>query len=531
MIKLCRVDEVRAAERAAIVGGRTESDLMVAAGRGVGQTIRALGDERPGTAVFLVGPGHNGGDGLVAASALTERGWRCLVWGYEREGLAGAPIPSERAGDLDWVPDLASLTEACAAADVVVDAVFGVGGRLELPDAVADAFDVAWQARIDHGTQLWALDIPSGTDADDGRADERAFRADHTVMIGLPKVGLYRGPAVRHTGVLHLVDIGLVAPDGGPIEPRLVTEGDVRRWLPRRPADTHKRAVGTLLVIGGAPNYYGAPRLAATAAARVGAGLVSLAVPRSLIAPISTAFPEVTFIPLPEGELGGAGNRMAQMVREVLDAYRALLVGPGLGQDPPVDEFLSAFFGVRGSIGAIGFGASRLREAGDTFHGRAVIDADGLNWLAARPEWSERLKSADLVLTPHPGELGRLLGANADSIVTEPWAHALEAARRFEQVVVLKQAHTVVASPDGTLLVAPQALASLASAGTGDVLSGTIAGLMAQGLPSREAAAAGVVIGTRAALLAEREVGTLGLLAGDLLRTLAPAVRDLYDPC
>jgi len=509
--------------------GKTEADLMRAAGYGVADAIIDARRGGPGTALFLVGRGHNGGDGLVAAAALAERGWHVRIWGHERSGLAGAPVPEEIAAGFEWLSTDANLSAACGDADIVVDAVFGIGGRTELPRAVARAFDEAWQARIDRGTPMVALDIPSGIDADTGTADAHAFRADLTAVIGLPKLGLYLGEAVRHAGALLLIDIGLPAPETGASDPLLVTEADVRAWLPRRAADTHKRQVGTLLVVGGAPNYYGAPRMAAAAAARVGAGLVSLAVPRSLIGPISTALPEVTFVPLPEGEFGGAGSRAAELVRAAAASADALLVGPGLGQDPIVDEFLDAFFGARANPQSIGFGASRAEVTGAAFTGRAVVDADGLNWLARHDNWPDRLRGAALVLTPHPGELGRLLGVEADAIVARSWESAREAAARFGQVVVLKHAHTVVAEPGGRLLVAPQALPSLATAGTGDVLAGTIAGLLAQGLDPTAAAAAGVLVGTSAALAAQKAVGTLGLVAPDVIAGLAPAVAALYD--
>ncbi|MDI3341028.1 MAG: NAD(P)H-hydrate dehydratase [Sphaerobacter sp.] len=529
MKALYRVEEIRAAERAAVAAGLSEAALMAAAGQGVAQAIVEARGGRAGTALFLVGPGNNGGDGLVAAAELVARGWRCLIWGYRRTDIAGAPVQTAAAEQFTWVESGDGLASAALEADVIVDAVFGIGSRADLPAEVAAAFAVGAQARLQRGTPLIALDVPSGVDADTGAVAEGALHADLTVMVGLPKIGLFRAPALRHTGVLRLVEIGLPEPDISQERPRLIKEDDVRDWLPRRPADTHKRAVGSLLVVGGAPTYYGAPRLAAAAAARAGAGLVTLAVSRSLIAPIATALPEVTFLPLPEGELGGAGARMARIVHEQLARYRALVVGPGLGQDATVDEFLGALFHVRPAVAAIGFGATLAPEAGNVFSGRAVLDADALNWLARQPEWVERLRAAELVLTPHPGELSRLLATEVEQIVAEPWESAREASQRFGHVVVLKLGHAVVASPDGTLLVAPQALPALASAGTGDVLAGTIGGLMAQGLPALAAAAAGVYLGCQAALLAMRRVGTLGLVASDVIDALPKAIAAHYD--
>lgn len=527
MLKLCRVDEVRRAEEAAVAAGRSLEDLMAAAGLGVAQQIMKRA-ARPGTALFLVGPGNNGGDGLVAATHLVMQGWRCLVWAWRRS--EPGEVPAERAllNQLIWI-DSAAVNSAVATADVIVDAVFGIGGKPALPEEVGQVFDAAWDARVRRGTPLVAVDTPSGIDCDTGEADPRAFHADLTVMLGLPKIGLYRPPALRHTGVIELVDIGLPAP---PVEPgsiALVTPEDVREWLPRRSADTHKRAVGTLLIIGGAPTFYGAPRLAAGAALRAGAGLVTLAVIRSLISPIAASLPEVTFLPLPEGELG-AGARMAELVREALPRYDAVLIGPGLGQEQPVPEFLAGLFGLRGAPRPIGFGQPAMAGLPQRFRGRAVIDADGLNWLATQPEWWVQIREADLILTPHPGELARLLQVGTDAVTADPWGRATEAAQRFNQHVVLKYGHATVGCPDGTLLVSPQVHPALATAGTGDVLAGLIAALAAQGLGSREAAAAGLVVGSQAMLRAVARKGTLGLIAGDIIEEIAPALAAIYDP-
>lgn len=531
MIKLCRVDEIRAAEQEAVTAGRSVDDLMLAAGQGVADFIHERAGTRPGAAVLLIGPGNNGGDGLVTAARLCEHGWHCRAWGYKRRGATGTPLSSEQAEQIEWIDSLDELGRACRATDVIVDAVFGIGGRRELPAEIADAFTLAWDARRRQRVTLVALDTPSGVDADTGEAVEAAFRADYTVMVGLPKIGLYRSEAMRRAGQLHLVDIGLPEPSQQPGEPSVVTTDDVCAWLPRRAADTHKWAVGSVLVVGGAALYYGAPHLAGAAAARAGAGVVTLAVPPSVVGPIASSLIEVTFLPLPEGELGGDGMRMASIVREALPRYSAFIIGPGLGQEPPVGDFLTALFGFGGQRSAPGFSAAPAarQERADRFEGRGVIDADGLNWLAQQPEWPSRLSGMELVLTPHPRELARLIGGEPDEIAADPWSFALDASRRFDQVVVLKVGHATVACPDGTLIVAPQAMAALATAGSGDVLAGIIGSLMAQGLPPRIAAAAGVLIGNEAARGATRTAGTLGLVASDVVEALPATMRDLYD--
>lgn len=261
---------------------------------------------------------------------------------------------------------------------------------------------------------------------------------------------------------------------------------------------------------------------------------MTLAVPRSLVPAIAAALTEVTFVPAPDGDVG-AGHRWAELVREVLPRYRVLLVGPGLGQDKPAEELVRALLGIgRQRRGALGFTpetTSRVSDSSSTrFTGYAVIDADGLNWLAKLSPWHEELQDARLILTPHPGELARLLHVEVEDVLRDPWHAAVEAARRFRQHVVVKTGHAALATPEGTVLVAPQAHAGLATAGTGDVLAGIIAGLAAQGLPPFAAGAAGLYIANRAAMAAIGQRGTLSLAASDIIEALPAVLRALYDP-
>lgn len=220
---------------------------------------------------------------------------------------------------------------------------------------------------------------------------------------------------------------------------------------------------------------------------------------------------------------------MASLVHDRLPEFQAFVLGPGLGQDSPVPEFLSALLGSRTSVASIGFGMARDGVKSERLNHRGVIDADGLNWLAKQDDWWSWLEGSELVLTPHPGELGRLLGVETTAIQSDPWGSARRAATKFGQVVVLKTGHSIVAKPDGSLLVCPQAPPSLATAGSGDVLAGTIGGLMAQGLPAAEAAAAALYIGSQAALIGQQEIGTLGIVATDLIDGIGLALRQIYD--
>lgn len=520
-MRLCSIEEVRVAEDAAVAAGTPERELMRRAGESLaGEILKDI----PGTnrhAVFLIGPGNNGGDGLVAAATLRRHGWQCSAWTFNRRDPGDVPAEDADLDSIIGIDSLEALGAALDRADICVDAVFGIGGRDHLPGPVRDAFAVALAARRKLGLPLWAVDTPSGVNGDSGAAADGAFAADVTVMLGLPKTGLYRAPGVNFTGQLRLIDIGLALPASEPDSVGLLTLEQIRALMPRRNAQSHKSSVGWLLVIGGAPNYVGAPRLAAEAAMRTGAGLVGLAVPDILTGPIATSLPEAVFLPLTVGSPEAAGPDNARIIREALPRYRAAVIGPGLGQDQAVDDMLSQLFD---------FHHEQLRTEQPATPGwRAVIDADGLNWLATQPDWEADLRASELILTPHPGELARLLQVDAGQIVADPWHAAREAASRFGQVLVLKQAHPVIAAPDGRLVMGPQANPALASAGTGDVLAGIIGGLLAQGLTAWDAARAGVFVGSLAGEFAAKRVGTLSLIARDVINALPEAMRLVYD--
>lgn len=312
-----------------------------------------------------------------------------------------------------------------------------------------------------------------------------------------------------------------------------------RRILPVRQPGAHKWGVGALLIIGGSPVYVGAVALAAMAAQRSGAGIVQLAVPRGIIAPLVSLVPEATYVPLPESESAGGARAAASLIAEKTERTTAMLIGPGLGQDAAADGLLRALFGAPGTVSSIGFGVAAnngRKDATATAHGRhhpagrsgkaTVIDADGLNWLADQPDWPGLLTPASTVLTPHPGEMARLLRKEIAEIVEDPIAAVREAALLAKQVVVLKYGYTAVSNGEWTF-VAPAAPSSLASAGTGDVLAGSIAGFLAQGIEPLEAASLAVYLGCQAALRLQAQFGTLGLVASDLPRAMAEEIARL----
>jgi NAD(P)H-hydrate epimerase len=514
-MKLCTAAEMRALEERAATAGRPSTALMEEAGLAVAQEVWInLGAVPERKIVVLVGPGNNGGDGLVAARNLHDWESNVIVVLLAPRGDEDANLRQliERNVPIYTMEDgghLEELDTALDGADVVIDAVLGTGRARPLAGVIAGALD-----RISHtrssavAPKVFAVDLPTGIDADTGAADPHALRADVTVALGVSKVGLHTLPGAEYAGRVEVVLIGL--PDEAVLElpVELLNPRWVRGRLPARPAGANKGTFGRVLVVAGSKLYPGAARLASLAALRAGAGLVTLACPRSVQALVAPEAAEVTYLPLPEHN-GFVAPDAALDIARVLSTYDALLIGPGLGQGYQQQSFLRQLL-------------PELAQNGP----RLLVDADGLNNLSKLPHWWERLW-APTVLTPHPGEQARLLHRSVADIQGDRLAAARDASHRWCQVVVLKGAYTVVSSHDKRAAVNPYANPALASAGTGDVLSGVIAGLLAQRLAPFEAAACGVYIHAAAAEGLRADTGDGGLLAGDLLAELPRTMREL----
>jgi NAD(P)H-hydrate epimerase len=295
-----------------------------------------------------------------------------------------------------------------------------------------------------------------------------------------------------------------------------------------------------LLVVGGAPGYFGAPRLAGEAALRAGCGYVGLAAPRSIIGPIASAVPELIFHPLSEAD----GRTSAATVGKALaegKRYNTVVIGPGLGRDEVATRFLDALFTPEAEEESTAppssaFGIPRRtrqrdeEERADLSEFSLVLDADALNWLAGLEDWPKRLQGRTCVLTPHVGEMARLLDVEPDDVAADPWHVARKAAADWDQVVLLKGPLSCVASPDGQLLVAPRLTPELATPGTGDVLAGTVGAFIAQGLSPIRAAALALFVGSTAGAMARLEHGTRGVLARDLIANLGGALAAFDSP-
>jgi ADP-dependent NAD(P)H-hydrate dehydratase / NAD(P)H-hydrate epimerase len=518
MTVLVTPDEMRAAEAAAVAAGRPEPDLMRDAATQIAAWIDTNVKRRANArrfAVALVGPGNNGGDALVALAFLIERGWRATAVLLGRNQFGTLPAPRDLLDQID-----SESIDALAGADVIIDGVYGVGGRASLPEPVAAAFRRARDHRIESGTPLVAIDVPSGVDPGTGKSAPDAFPADVTLCVGLGKIGLVKEPAASNVGELIIVDIGIAPPAAGN-HPQLIDQRLVRELLPRRRASAHKHDTGTVLVIGGAPTYFGAPRLSAEAAARAGAGLVCVAAPEAVTRVIAGQVPELVLLPLDD-----SADRAATQIREWIDRrgghVDTYVIGPGLGQTPHARELLERLLADDSSpLVAPGQGSSV-----PTF----VLDADALNWIAGRGALPDAFPVARAVLTPHAGELGRLMHERREELLADPIRHASEAANRFKQTVIFKTGYSVAATAEEPTRLSPRAAPELATAGTGDVLAGLIGGLLAQGLSPHPAATVALYVGSRAGQAARARRGVYGVLAHDVIDAIPGVMRDLVEP-
>lgn len=488
--------------------------LMENAGRQVVEVIRqVLGELREKVVTIFIGKGNNGGDGLVVARHLLNLGSEVKVLALanvdEITGDAavnlqiwrkmGQKIYSLHHGDGINLVKLVLMNT-----DLIVDAVYGTGFKGEVGDKAGRIIE----ALNSSGKPIVAVDIPSGLDADTGRAGGPCIQATHTVTFGLPKIGLILETGAGYTGRLHVVDISIPA---GLVEknapPRyLLTAELVKEWLPARPTGAHKGVLGRVLVVAGSRGMTGAACLAGEGALRAGAGLVTVAVPETLHNVMEVKLTEAMTTPLPDTGNGTLSRDAGQSILSLLEKADVLALGPGLSTDDQVVDL--------------------VRELLPALKVPCVLDADALNALAGATEVLKKVR-IPVVITPHPGEMARLLGTTASEVQERRLAAAGGAADAWQVTVLLKGARTVVAAPDGTVYINPTGNPGMASGGSGDVLTGTVAALLAQGLEPARAAAAGAYLHGLAGDLAAGEKGQRGLVAGDILDTLPKAGRML----
>lgn len=510
-VKVATAEQMREFDRRAVDEfGVASLDLMESAGRQVSEAVvGVLGSAKGKRVVVIAGRGNNGGDGFVAARYLRKAGADVAVLLLAKP----AEVKGDAKVNLDLlekeglaVESIRSASEAAnllVRSDAVVDAIFGTGLSGEVKGLAAEVI----QAINASGRPVIAVDVPSGLDADTGCIWGVCVQADRTVALALPKVGLLTYPGAAHVGELIVADIGIPHQLYDEINVELPTDEWIASRLPERPPDAHKGTFGAAIVIAGSPGLTGAAAMAAEAALRSGAGLSTLAVPVGLQDLMAAKLTEVMTRGLPQTEARTLSPGAVKAALELAEKAQAIVLGCGIGTHPETVEFVHRF-------------VKSVRRP-------MIIDADGLNCLAQDTRTLEG-DHGEIVLTPHPGEMSRLLGTAVEQIQSNRIDAARGAASRFHCTVVLKGARTVVADPDGRAFINPTGNVGMASGGTGDVLAGAVGGLLAQGLSALDAAVCGAYIHGKAGDIAAAKMGTAGMIAGDVLRALPQALKELY---
>lgn len=515
---ICQLREVEAAADRSLLSYEA---MMLRAGAAASAFLQRRRSITAATKIiFLIGKGNNGGDGLVMASDLASAiGADIRLYLLHPRDSSDKPYQAARraglqvtlAADDHESQQLAGLIHS---ADILIDAILGIGARLPLRGETAVALERANEFLRNRAARpfILAIDSPSGIDCDTGQADEFVIAADATITFIAAKRGHFTFPAARYVGDLEIASLGI--PDSLPelnqINATVVDGRAASSLLPDRPLDAHKGAFGKVMVVAGSKHYIGAVALAAEAAYRSGAGLVTIATTRRLIESVAGYLREPTWLPLPAVD-GAIAESAAVLLVDEADGYDALLVGCGLGKHDSTGAFL------------------RQLLASDSLP-PLVLDADALNFLSQDAAWWARLP-ADTIITPHPGELARMLRLSAKAINADRWAIARQCAEDWDLVMLLKGAHTLVAAPDRRIAVLPFKTDALSTAGAGDILAGLIAGLRAQGLNAFDSACLGAYVHASAGTIAAEAAGSSrSVIAGDVLPALGNAFAALEMP-
>lgn len=488
--------------------------LMERAGKGAVQHLEdRFGPVRGKTVTILCGKGNNGGDGLVVARLLHKLRARVHV-------ILLSPLSDLRADaaamyrrfvtvggrssvkPFRFAGEIQSLLHS---SDLIVDALLGTGLSADVSGHYAAAIDLI----NDAGKPVLAIDVPSGLDADSGAIMGHAVKATMTVTFGLPKQGFYLDQGIDHAGSVRVVDIGIPPAFVDRLDCRLtlITQESVRRALPVRVASAHKGTFGHAGIIAGSVGKTGAAALAAQAALRVGTGLVTVATPASVNDVLEAKLLEAMTMPLPETKARTLSRLGFDRIVEFIRARTAVAIGPGLSTHPETVELVQSLM-------------KHLDRP-------SVLDADALNALAGRASILTECKIPP-ILTPHPGEMARLeVSATAQTVNADRIGIARRFARERGVFVVLKGARTVLARPDGLVAICPTGNPGMATAGTGDVLTGMVVGMLAQGVPAWEAACAATFLHGSAGDLAAQTLGQAGMVAGDLIAQIPYAIQQV----
>ena len=471
---------------------------------------------------IFAGKGNNGGDGIVIARQLAHigRDVRLFLVSPEDSFTGEAHTNLQIAKRLglrieEILPEtesygIGTVPATFVSCELLVDAILGTGLRGTVRDPIATVINAINRLPI----PILSVDLPSGLDADTGHPLGTCIQADRTVTIGLPKRGLLMHPGAELAGKLEVADIGFPAQvvDAQDIKVNWTTAVQAAQWVPPRPLSSHKGSYGRVLVVAGSTGMTGAAALSSEAALRTGAGLVTLATPKHLNPILEGLLPEVMTLPLPETDAGSLAVSATSTILEFAEKTQSILaIGPGLSQHPETVSLVHQL----------------MRENREQkLDLRMVIDADGLNALAQAKE-TLSLFNNEAVLTPHPGEMARLTNTAVPILEKDRISTAQQFASEHGVTLVFKGAPTVTSDPNGNLWVNSTGNPGMATGGMGDVLTGVISGLMAQGISSASAAPLAVYLHGLAGDIAAERSGTHGLIASDVLKAVPQVVYSL----
>ena len=513
-MKLVTSEEMRRIDRKAIEEiGIPSIVLMENAGLKVADAIEKKYGPLKGKYVYIfAGSGNNGGDGMVVARHLFNQKVKAKIFLLaEKKNIKGDAATNLAITEKMGIPMreitspafMESLEKELAKADIVVDALLGTGAKGAPRGLMKKVIDLINK----HSKNTVAVDIPTGVDADRGEVRGEAIKAEYTVSLAYPKRGLYLYPGMDYAGEIEIADIGI--PTGleeDKINSELLTLAGISKKLFFRKPSSHKGSFGHLLVIAGSPGMTGAASLTALSALRVGAGLVTLGIPEDLNPILETKLTEVMTLPLPQSKDKTLCKEGFEKIKDFSQKCKAMAIGPGISSTKQTKELISTII--------------------DQLDIPLVIDADGINVLAGELSLLKKYK-APLIITPHPGEMSRLVGASVEEIQKDRIGFTMALARRIGAIVVLKGARTVIASKEGDSWVNLTGNPGMATGGSGDILTGIIGGLLTQKLSSLEAAKTGVYLHGYAADLAAQKKGEISLIASDILETIPEAIRRI----
>ncbi len=505
-MKIANVDEMRLMDRYAIDKlGIAEEILMENAGIASLNVLKNKIDLGHKKFVIFCGPGNNGGDGLVVARLIHSQGGRVKIFllsdGAKFKGAAKTnfDIITRLPVDVVKLNHAASAKKDLAHCDAVIDAILGTGLDRPVAGLAADIISLINQSR----KKVLSLDIPSGVNGNTGQVMGVAVRADVTVTFGLPKVGNMLYPGHEQGGELWVSHISF--PPSLYDQSNLLIQTNDYVALPERPVDTYKGAMGDVLFIAGAANYYGAPYFAAMSFLKSGGGYSRLAAPGSVVPVIAKRGREIVYLPQEETATGSMALKSKKELLTLSDKVDMVVMGPGLSLQEETVSLIQAM-------------AAEVKKP-------LLIDGDGLTAVAQKPEIL-RHRKAPTILTPHTGEMARLTGQSADRINAGKIEILQETAKKLKAIIVLKGAHSLVGTSDGHVYINLSGNAGMATAGSGDVLTGCIAAMYGMGLSAAEATRKGAFLHGYAGDLAAAKKGTDGITAQDIMDFLPMALKN-----